>query len=60
MVCGGQVTVVAGEWDPARLIIVEFESKDKFNAWLNSPEYREIAPLREQSAETNAVLVEGN
>jgi uncharacterized protein (DUF1330 family) len=56
---GGQVTVVSGDWKPARLIIVEFASMEKYHAWWRSPEYREIAPLREQSAKANAVVVEG-
>ncbi len=56
---GGNVTVVSGDWKPNRVIIVEFASMDKFNAWCRSPEYRAIAPLREQSAKTNAVVVEG-
>jgi uncharacterized protein (DUF1330 family) len=56
---GGNVTVVSGTWNPARLIIVEFASMDKFHTWWRSPEYRAVAPLREQSAKTNAVVVEG-
>lgn len=56
---GGQVKVVSGDWNPARLIIVEFESMDKFESWWDSPEYRKVAPLREQSAKTNAIVVEG-
>jgi len=56
---GGQVNVVSGEWNPERVIIVEFESRDKFNAWWNSPEYRAVAPLRELSTKTNAIVVEG-
>lgn len=59
LVRGGQVKVVSGDWNPARLIIVEFKSIDKFNAWWNSSEYRAIALLREQSVRTNAVVVEG-
>ncbi len=59
LVRGSQVKVVSGDWNPSRLIIVEFESIDRFNAWWNSAEYRAIAPLREQSAKTNAVLVAG-
>ncbi|MGE5308638.1 MAG: DUF1330 domain-containing protein [Deltaproteobacteria bacterium] len=56
---GGQTTVVSGDWNPARLIIVEFESKDKFDAWWNSPDYKAVAPLREQATVTNAVVIEG-
>jgi uncharacterized protein (DUF1330 family) len=56
---GGKVTVVSGDWEPSRLIIVQFESMDKFRAWWGSPDYRAIAPLREGSAVTNAVVIEG-
>jgi len=56
---GGEVTVIAGDWSPARLILIEFESVDRFQAWFNSPEYREVAPLREASAKVNAIVIEG-
>ena len=56
---GGKVKVISGDWNPARLIIVEFASMDKFQAWWTSPDYRKVAPLREQGAKTNAIVVEG-
>jgi uncharacterized protein (DUF1330 family) len=56
---GGKVEVIAGDWNPARLIIVEFDSMDKFQAWWHSPDYRKVALLREQGAKTNAVVIEG-
>jgi len=56
---GGQVKIVSGNWNPSRLIIVEFDSMDRFNSWWNSPEYKALAPLREQSTETNAIVIEG-
>jgi uncharacterized protein (DUF1330 family) len=60
LVRGGETEVVEGDWNPQRLIVVEFESMDKFRNWWNSPEYRAIAHLREGSVKTNAVVVEGN
>lgn len=59
LVRGGRAKSVSGERDPGRIIIVEFESMDKFNAWWSCPEYRALAPLREGSAKTDAVVVEG-
>ena len=59
LVRGGEVTLVHGGWKPSRLIIVEFASMDTFNAWFHSPEYGAIAPLREQGARTNAIVLEG-
>lgn len=56
---GGQATVVSGDWKPARIIMVRFDSMEKFQTWWSSSEYRAIAPLRELSAKTNAIVVEG-
>lgn len=51
--------MISGDWKPVRLIIIEFDSMNRFKAWWNSTEYREIKQLREQSAKTNAIVVEG-
>jgi len=59
LVRGGQATPVSGNWHPSRLIIVEFGSMDRFQAWWHSSEYRAVAPLREQSGTVDAVVVEG-
>ena len=56
---GGKTFAASGDWRPGRLVIVEFPSMQKFRAWWNSPRYRKIAPLREQSAQTNAVVAKG-
>jgi uncharacterized protein (DUF1330 family) len=56
---GGKVTPLGGGWAPERMIILEFPSEHNVKQWLSSPEYREIAPLREHGAEARAVLLEG-
>ncbi len=47
LVRGGAITALAGDWDPQRMVIIEFPSMERFQEWLTSPEYRAIAPLRE-------------
>ena len=59
LVRGGAVTVLSGDWEPARLIVIEFESRERLQQWWDSPEYRKVAPLRERGARTNAIVVEG-
>ena len=59
LVRGGKVTPLGGEWNPQRMIILEFPAEENVRQWLSSPEYREIAPLREQGAATRAILLEG-
>lgn len=56
---GGRTEVLEGEWTPNRLVILEFESVERAKAWLDSPEYREARALRQASARTNMVVIEG-
>jgi uncharacterized protein (DUF1330 family) len=56
---GGAVTVISGDWTPGRVIIIRFESMDRFNDWWNSPEYKAVTHLRENAARVNAIVVEG-
>ncbi len=56
---GGHTEVLEGEWQPRRLVIVEFESVEKAKAWLNSPEYAPARALRQRSARSNLVVIEG-
>ena len=48
-----------GTWKPDRVIVIEFPTEDHFQRWLASPEYKAIAYLREEGAETQAILVDG-
>jgi len=56
---GGNVAVISGDWHPERIVLIEFGSMEKFQSWWRSPEYQAVAPLREQGAKVNAVVVEG-
>jgi uncharacterized protein (DUF1330 family) len=59
LVRGGKITPLGETWEPERIIIVEFPSEAHIRAWLASPEYKKIAPLREAGADTRAVTLEG-
>ena len=63
---GGKVIVrdgnpegVEGDWDPKRVIILEFSDKAALQAWYGSPEYSELLKMRLASARGNAMMVEG-
>ena len=56
---GGKTTPVFGGWDPERMILIEFPSSDDIKRWLESPEYKKISGLRENSTITRAVIIEG-
>lgn len=59
LVRGGDFEVVEGDWKPKRLVLVEFESMEKALGFYNSPEYQAIINLRQSSAYSEGVFVEG-
>jgi uncharacterized protein (DUF1330 family) len=56
---GGEVTSLEGVWQPRRLVVLEFPSVERAQAWLNSPEYAPARRLRQVSANSRMVLIEG-
>ena len=48
-----------GTWRPERIIVIEFPTEDHIRRWLASPEYKAIAALREEGADTQAIIVDG-
>ena len=59
LVRGGRVDALEGTWVPGRLVIVEFDSREQAKAWWSSPEYAEPKALRQATARTDMVVVEG-
>ncbi|MFA6350106.1 MAG: DUF1330 domain-containing protein [Candidatus Omnitrophota bacterium] len=56
---GSKITPIFGDWDPERMVLIEFPSSDDVHRWLQSDEYKRVAGLRERSTITRAILVEG-
>ena len=56
---GGRAEKLEGNWEPDRIVILEFESFETAKKWIDSPEYREARALRHQNASTNMIVVEG-
>jgi len=59
LVRGQPVETLEGSWSPKRFVILEFDSVQKAKAWWSSPEYREAKQLRQASAQTEMICVEG-
>jgi uncharacterized protein (DUF1330 family) len=60
LVRGGKITTISGDWHPERVIVLEFDSSEQVRKWLDSPEYAEVAHLRENATITNAIMIEGS
>ena len=52
-------TLLAGEWDDTRSVIIEFPSKESAMAWMTSDEYQAIAKHRNAGSTANSILVKG-
>ena len=59
LVRGGAVTPLSGDWHPERMIVISFDSMEHLRACFASPQYRAIAPLREESTTSRSIIVEG-
>jgi uncharacterized protein (DUF1330 family) len=59
IVRGGASETLEGNWQPKRIVILEFESVQRAKEWLNCAEYHEPRKMRHRTAKTNMVVVEG-
>ena len=59
LVRGGATEVLEGDWMPKRLVILEFADLAHLNAWYRSPEYKPLIDLRQRTAKSTLVAVEG-
>lgn len=59
LVRGGDTQLLEGDWNPPRLVVLEFPSSDDARAWWSSSEYAEPKALRQRSAVTQMILAEG-
>ncbi len=59
IVRGGAAETLEGSWSPKRLVILEFPSVAQAKAWWDSPEYAEAKALRQATARTQMIVVEG-
>ena len=56
---GGTVEVLEGDWQPGRVVILEFESVEAAKKWWSSPEYEAPKALRQRSSTASLIVVEG-
>ena len=59
IVRGGKMETLEGTWTPQRLVILEFPDMAKLREWYDSSEYRPLLELRQRSALSNVVAIEG-
>jgi uncharacterized protein (DUF1330 family) len=59
LVRGGATEKLEGDWQPKRVVVLEFPSLEQAKRWYDCEEYRGPKALRFKTAKTNLILVEG-
>lgn len=60
LVRGATSQVISGDWQPKRLVIMEFPDVKTAHYWATCAEYAPIHALRNQYASANMLVVEGS
>ena len=59
VVRGGACETLEGGWRPQRMVVLEFPSMMRAKQWWGSTEYRDAKALRQRTAKTKMIVVEG-
>jgi uncharacterized protein (DUF1330 family) len=59
IVRGGKTETLEGDWQPGRIVLLEFPTMEKAKQWWSSEEYAPAKALRQANATTKMILVEG-
>ena len=60
LAAGGKTTAFEGEPPKSRIVISQWDSVDKLNAYRDSAAFKELLPLRQKLAKYRSYAVEGN
>jgi uncharacterized protein (DUF1330 family) len=59
IVRGGKLERLEGDWQPKRLVLLEFPSVEQAKRWYDSEEYRPLKAMRLKASSSNLILVDG-
>jgi uncharacterized protein (DUF1330 family) len=59
LVRGGASETLEGGWRPGRMVVLEFPDRERAQAWWSSQEYSPTKLLRQRSARTQLIVVDG-
>ena len=60
LVRGADSMVVSGDWQPKRMVVMEFPDLAAAQHWATCDEYAPIHAMRTQNASANMIIVEGS
>jgi uncharacterized protein (DUF1330 family) len=60
VVRGSRVSPKEGDWQPHRLVMLEFPNLEQADRWYNSPEYKPLIAMRQKAARTQLIIADGS
>jgi uncharacterized protein (DUF1330 family) len=59
IVRAGAHEVLEGDWQPKRVVVIEFPDMATLKSWYTSPEYAKLIALRQRASGGSIIAVEG-
>lgn len=59
IVRGGKTESLEGDWNPNRMVVLQFPSVERAREWWNSPDYAPAKAIRHKAAKSKMIVVEG-
>jgi len=59
VVRGGTTKSLEGDWQPGRIVVLEFPTVERAKEWWHSDAYTEAKIIRQRAAKTKMIVVEG-
>lgn len=59
IVRGGKTIPLEGNWNPERIVVLEFPTAQRANEWWNSELYSRAKVIRQRAAKTKMLIIEG-
>ena len=59
VVRGGRTEHLEGDWNPERIVVLEFPSVERAREWWESEAYTRARLVRQRAAETKMIILEG-
>ena len=56
---GAKTESLEGDWNPERIVVLEFPTIERAREWYNSKEYAPAKKIRHENATSKMILVEG-
>jgi uncharacterized protein (DUF1330 family) len=56
---GGQLAILEGDYEPIRVVIIEFRDLAAAKGWYESDDYAPLRELRRSASDTDIFVVEG-